>query len=136
MLDSYPEEPPSPLARRTCRRCRVLSGTQDRCCPAVDIPSLTSAAPDGDGDTEGVLLVLRSSSPFSSPTPPHRHRLHVFSFYTSPRAAHRTHLQLSNKYAGSSPEKIRATTRVLYLQCLRRGLIVKLGTSKCNSVCY
>lgn len=80
--------------------------------------------------------LLRPSCPFSSPTPPHRHRLHVFSFYTCPRAAHHTHLQLSNKYTGSSPEIIRASTRVLYLQCFRRGLIVKLGTSKCNSVCY
>lgn len=73
-----------PLSRHTSCRCWVLSGTQDRCCPAVSITSLTSAkttapcyaarrgslvshhlcldAPDGDVNTEKDLLDLHSSN--------------------------------------------------------------------------
>lgn len=58
---------------------------------------------------------------------------HPDTFHPCLRAVH--HLQLSNKNARLSPEIIQASTRILYLQYFRRGLILKARRSKCNSVC-
>lgn len=66
-------------------------------------------------------------------TSPHWHRLNVFPFHTCPRAVH--HIAFQPKCQVEPWDNI-SLNKDFVLEYFRRGLIVKAGRSKCNSVCH